>query len=107
MEQSSMQQEKTIIGLEKTCQEKKYQPFVTNIELEKQTRALNVQIQYWKGKLEMTKVQLSKPIQVPPTKMHNRVQMTFYKPMCLLRIQDYYPFWGHFAKNTCFHKKEF
>jgi galactose-1-phosphate uridylyltransferase len=57
-----------------------------NIELEKQAQALNVQIQDWKGKLEMTKVQLSKPIQVPPIKMHDRVQMTFYEPMCLLCI---------------------
>jgi hypothetical protein len=33
------------MGLEQTCQKQKYQPFVTNIELEKQTQALNVQIQ--------------------------------------------------------------
>jgi hypothetical protein len=72
--------------LEQTCQKQKYQPLVTNIELEKQTQALNAQIQDWKGKFEMTKVQLSKPIQVPPIKMHNRVQMTFYEPMCLLCI---------------------
>jgi len=32
------------MGLEQTCQEKKYQPFVTNIELEKQTQVLNAQI---------------------------------------------------------------
>jgi hypothetical protein len=36
----------------------------TNVKLEKQTQALNVQIQYWKGKLEMAKVQINKPTQV-------------------------------------------
>jgi hypothetical protein len=34
---------------------------VANIEFEKQTQALSVHIQNWKGKLEMAKVQMSKP----------------------------------------------
>jgi hypothetical protein len=54
--------------------------------LEKQTQALNVQIQDWKGNLEMTKVQLSKPIHIPPIKMHNRVQKHFMN-QCV-----YFPF---------------
>jgi len=47
--------------LEQTCQEVKEQLMVANIEFEKQTQALNAQIQNWKGKLEMAKIQMSKP----------------------------------------------
>jgi len=32
---------------------------IANIEFEKQTQALNVQIQNWNGKLEMVKLQMS------------------------------------------------
>ncbi len=35
------------------------------------------------------------------------VQMTYNKPMCLLCIYDYCPFWGHFSQKTCFLKEEF
>ncbi len=35
------------------------------------------------------------------------VQMTYKKPMCLLCIYDYCPFWGLFAKKTCFYKEKF
>jgi len=69
-----MQQEKTVTCLEQTCQEFKEQLVVTNIEYEKQTQALNVEIQYYKGKLEMANVQMSIPTLVPHVKMHNMLK---------------------------------
>jgi hypothetical protein len=45
--------------------------WLPTFEFEKQTQALNVQIQDWKGKLEMAKVQMNKPTLVPPVKMDN------------------------------------
>jgi hypothetical protein len=45
--------------------------WLPTFEFEKQTQALNVQIQDWKGKLEMAKVQMNKPTLVPPVKMGN------------------------------------
>jgi hypothetical protein len=38
---------------------------IANIEFEKQTQALNVHIQDWNGKLEMVKLQMSKPTPSP------------------------------------------
>jgi hypothetical protein len=35
---------------------------------------LNAQIQDWKGKLKMVKVQMNKPTPVPPVKMDNRLK---------------------------------
>jgi len=35
------------------------------------------------------------------------VQMTFNKPMCLLCISDYYPFWGLLPKKHVFIKRSF
>jgi hypothetical protein len=69
-----MQQEKTITCLEQTCQEFKKQLVVTNIEYEKQTQALNVEMQYYKGKLEMANVQMNIPTLVPHVKMHNMLK---------------------------------
>jgi uncharacterized protein YeeX (DUF496 family) len=45
MEQSNMEYQNTIIGLEQTYQEFKEQHVVTNTEFEKQTQALTTQIQ--------------------------------------------------------------
>ncbi len=56
MEQSSMQQEKTIIGLEQSYQEQKEQLVLANKKLEKQTQVLCVLIQDQKGQLEFAKV---------------------------------------------------
>ncbi len=61
MEQSRMQHDKAITSLEQTHQELKEQFIVANIEFEKQTQALTIQIQGKKGKLEIVKVQLNKP----------------------------------------------
>jgi hypothetical protein len=69
-----MQQEKTITCLEQTCQEFKERLVVNNIEFEKQTQALNVEIQYYKGKLEMAKVEMSNPTLVPLVIMHNMLK---------------------------------
>ncbi len=56
MERSNMQQEKVIKGLEQTCQDLKKQLVIANIEFEKQIQVLKVEIQDWKGQLEMVKV---------------------------------------------------
>ncbi len=47
---------------------------IANIEFENQTQALNVQIQNWNGKLEMVKLQMSKPTPIPPIRMHNSLK---------------------------------
>ncbi len=46
----------------------------TNIEFEKQTQALNVQIQDWNGKMEMVKLQMSKPTPIPFIRMDNSLK---------------------------------
>jgi hypothetical protein len=47
---------------------------LANIESKKQTQNLKVQIQDWKGKLEMEKIQMNKPTQVLHARMDNRFQ---------------------------------
>jgi hypothetical protein len=46
---------------------------LVNIEVEKKTQVLNAQIQEWKDKLEMTKVQMSNTTQLP-IKMQNMLK---------------------------------
>jgi hypothetical protein len=45
--------------------------WLPTFEFEKQTQALNVQIQDWKGKLEMVKILMNKQTLVPFVKMDN------------------------------------
>jgi hypothetical protein len=45
--------------------------WLQTFDFEKQTQALNVQIQDWKGKLEMVKILMNKQTLVPFVKMDN------------------------------------
>jgi hypothetical protein len=48
--------------------------WLPTFEFEKQTQALNAQIQDWKGKFKMVKVQMNKPTPVPHVIMDNRLK---------------------------------
>ncbi len=56
MEESDLEQDGIIIGLEQTCQDLKEQDVVAHIEFKREKQSLTAQIQDWKGQYEITKV---------------------------------------------------
>ncbi len=60
-----------IIGLEQTYHYFKEQHVAAHIEFDMVKQSLTVEIQYWKGQYETSKIQLSKPSPILLVRMNN------------------------------------